>query len=124
AIEADWCPPAPSYASYRTSDVFDTAVFTRRSTRESPAAISSTARWRSSILPWSETAKSTRSCLPPPSSTSCAPRTALSFHQAAIATSSASAARAHAAIAIHSAVERPTARLPEREDDLELGRVV
>src|SRR5262249_29525836 len=99
-----------------------TAVSTRRSTRESPAAISSAARWRSSMRPWSETAKSTRSCLPPPSRTSCAPRTARSFHHASTATSSASPATAHAAIAIHSAVE--THALPEREDDPELSRVV
>ena len=37
------------------------APSTRRSTRDRPAATSSTARWRSSIRPCSETAKSTRS---------------------------------------------------------------
>src|SRR5713226_8700132 len=51
-----------------------------------------------------ETAKSTRSCVPPPSRTSCAPRTARSFHHAARASSAETPAPAAAPIAIHSAV--------------------
>src|SRR6266436_6189882 len=125
AIEADWCPPAPSYASYRTSEVLETVVSTRRSTRERPAAISSTARCRSSIRPWRDTAKSTRSCFPPPSRTSWDVRTARSFHQARPATSSAAPAAMQAPIAIHSAVESDTYFLAsEGEDDLVVGRVV
>ena len=97
---------------------------TRLSTRERPPATSSTARCRSSIRPCSETAKSTRSSLPPPSSTRCAARTACSFRHASPATISASPATAQAAIAIHSAVDRFTALAAEREDDLVLRRVV
>ena len=58
----------------RTIELFVTLPSTRRSTRASPAATSSTAPWRSSIRPWSETAKSTRSVRPPPTRVRCASR--------------------------------------------------
>src|SRR6476619_7254646 len=95
---------------------------TRRSTRARAAATSSTARWRSSIRPWSETANSTTSCFAsPPSSTSCARRIAESLENASQATTSATAATATATIAITVAA---SISLAQREDDRVLGRVV
>src|SRR5919201_1047060 len=89
----------------------------RRWRGTSPAAISSTARWRSSIRAWSETAKSTRSPLPPPRRTawpSRSRRTRVTTHTAA---SSASTAAAAAPIAIQAAValEKSTSREPNRD---------
>ncbi len=73
---------------------------TRRSTRERPVATSSTARCRSSIRPWSETAKSTRSpsCCPQQNRLTRARRRACASRDAK-STSAAAAAQA-AAIAI------------------------
>src|SRR5437763_4217117 len=107
-------------------EVFETQPSTRRSTRARPAAISSTARWRSSIRPWRETAKSTRSSLPPPSITCCELRTRLSWIHASSAATSASAATAAAAIAIAAVAELLTSRanLLQREDHRILGAVV
>src|SRR5436305_11941015 len=107
-------------------EVFETQPSTRRSTRASPAAISSTARCRASIRPWRETAKSTRSSLPPPSITCCELRTRLSWIHASSAAISASAATAAAAIAIAAVAELLTSRanLLQREDHRILGAVV
>src|SRR3954452_23342823 len=126
ARDADWWPPVSSYASYRTIAVFVTVPSTRRSTRARPAATSSTARWRSSIRACSETAKSTRSSLPPPSITSWEVRTRLSWSQASRAASSARTAAAAAAIAIAAVAEVLTSRanLLQREDHRILGAVV
>src|SRR5688572_3067967 len=55
------------------------------------------------MRPWSETAKSTRSSLRPPSSTRCAERALPTATQAQEATASATSATAAAAIAIHAA---------------------
>src|SRR3954463_9990579 len=107
---------------------FATVPSTRLSTRASPAAISSTARWRSSIRPCSETAKSTRSSLPPPSMTSWERRTRLSGRHARIAAASARTATAPAAIAIAAVVvvlmPRATLLRRQREDHRVLGGVV
>src|SRR5262245_7166064 len=106
---------------------FETTPSTRRSTRAKPAAISSTAPWRSSIRPWSETAKSTRSDLPPPSSTACAARTARSSRNAHAASATATTAAAAAPIAIQPAVSADMSTeltLTQGEDDRELGGVV
>src|SRR5919197_317839 len=100
-------------------DVFETDSSTRRSTRVSAAATSSTARWRSSIRPWSETAKSTRSPLPPPRSTSWLARTRRSSRHARSAKAKASSAPPPAPIAIQPAVplERLTLLRTEAEND-------
>src|SRR5438105_3909196 len=62
-----------------------------------------------------ETAKSTRSCLPPPRRTSCAVRTARNFHHAAKANAAVSTAAAAAPIAIHSAVLTCTCAYPSEK---------
>src|SRR5919109_3964405 len=84
-------------------DVFETQSSTRRSTRDKPPAISSTARWRSSIRACSETAKSTRSSFPPPSSTSCPCRTRRSLRHASTATANEPSATTAATTAIDAA---------------------
>src|SRR5919108_3607517 len=113
-------------------DVFVTDSSTRRSTRTSPAAISSTARWRSSIRAWSETAKSTRSVRSSPRSTAWPSRSRPTLAQTQSAASSATAAAAAAPIAIQAAVALDTL-MPgssyeylagDRKDDRVLGRVV
>src|SRR5437773_596966 len=100
----------------------------RRSTRTSPAATSSTARWRSSMRPCRETAKSTRSAFPPPSSTAWSVLSRRTRSQIHAVSSSVKAATAAAPIAIHAAVAaekliggRLTA---DREDDRVVRRVV
>src|SRR5256884_7904055 len=108
-------------------EVFASDSSTLRSTRARPAATSSTARWRSSIRACSETAKSTRSSLPPPSITCCELRTRVSWSHASTAASSARAAAAAAAIAIAAVTELLTGRanlLRQREDHRILGGVV
>ena len=96
----------------------------RRSTRARPAATSSTARWRSSIRPCSETAKSTRSLRPPPSSDRCASRTRRTLHPGPPGEPDARSRRrrtpASATISAVVAVTCTTPRLAdlaEREDD-------
>src|SRR5581483_1490565 len=96
----------------------------RRSTRASPAATSSTARWRSSTRPCSETAKSTRSRRPPPSSVRCASRTRrtrTTAHHASAAPATPTPTPTIATISASVAVTCTTARLAqplaEREDD-------
>src|ERR671930_2488106 len=100
----------------------------RRSTRESAAAISFTAPCRSSIRPCRETAKSTRSDLPPPSSTSCAARTRRTLSHAYSAVATATTATPQAPIAIQAAAELEIATGPtllrQGEHDRILRRVV
>src|SRR3954462_1742909 len=109
-------------------EVFPIKPSIRWSTRVSPAATSSTARWRSSIRPCSETAKSTRSSLPPPSITSWERRTLLNCRHARIAAARARTAPAPAAIAIAAVVvvlmPRATLLRRQREDHRVLGGVV
>jgi len=83
--------------------VFVTVPSIRRSTRASPAATSSTARCRSSTRPCSETAKSTRSRLPPPRSDRCASRTRFTRTEAHTATPRPTTPSAAPAIATISA---------------------
>src|SRR5580765_4927066 len=89
-------------------DVLAIVPSTRRSTRDRPAATSSTVRRTSSMRACSETAKSTMSCLRPPSKTRCAARARRSRTSVQIHAISPIAARAAAAIAIHPAVEALT----------------
>src|SRR5579884_945267 len=107
--------------------VFATVVSTRRSTRARPAATSSTARWRSSTRPWSETAKSTRSRRPPPRSVRWESRTRFTRTEARNARPIPSAPMPTPTIATRSASVAVTCTrrgyLAEREDD-RVGRLV
>src|SRR5215210_4128579 len=105
--------------------MFVTEPSTRRSTRTRPAATSSTARWRSSIRPWSDTAKSTRSVFPSPSNTAWPSRRRRTRESTQSTTSSASTATAAAPSAIQAAVALETlTALRDREDDRVVGGVV
>src|SRR3954464_14043965 len=95
---------------------FDTVSSTRRSICATAAESVPTTPLRSSIRDWSETAKSTRSLLPSPTSTSCAWRTRRSVTYCKRATTSDAAAITAAAIAIQTAVEALTLTLRQREE--------
>src|SRR5207302_4989698 len=97
----------------------------RRSTRATAAAISSTARWRSSTRPWSVIAKSTRSRLPPlsPSRVCRWTRARRPSSQTSRTSTATTTAPAAAPIAIQPAVllERLT---PLEREDHRVGREV
>src|SRR6266508_2329324 len=95
--------------------------------RDSPAATSSTARWRSSMRACSDTANSTRSSLSRPISTFCAWRTRRIWTKYAIARRRARKPAAAAPIATQPTAvvsESGIQPLPQREDDLVFGGVV